>query len=258
MKIISFYFSGTGNTKYIAEEFKKIVQKNGDEIDLISIEKNKTKKFDLADYDLVGIFYPVYGSTMPAIVKEFLNDSLNKSKNSIKGFSITTYASFSGDGAIVPKVYFDKLNINLKYAFNIKLSSNFHFPLVGFGIADKNKKRLLRANAIAKLNDIYKKMKNNEYILEGDKLFSRIGGASQRLFEKAMINYSVKINSETCINCSYCYNNCPTGNLVYTDKVETTNKCIVCMRCINKCPVFAIRIISKSAVKPFTQYTGPL
>jgi NAD-dependent dihydropyrimidine dehydrogenase PreA subunit len=104
---------------------------------------------------------------------------------------------------------------------------------------------------------IYGKITSGEKHFEGDNFFGKLGGSLQRMAESAINNYDVKINNELCINCGYCYSNCPVDNLFYSDGVKTSGKCIVCMRCVNECPVYAIRILSKKANKAFRQYKGP-
>ena len=113
MKILGLYFTGTGNTKYVADITKEQFELLGHEFDLFSIEleKNSPTKIKniIRNYDMIGLFHPIYGSGIPKIFKKYL-DELTKLVDdlNIDGFTITTVALFSGDGAIVSKKYFDE------------------------------------------------------------------------------------------------------------------------------------------------------
>jgi len=55
----------------------------------------------------------------------------------------------------------------------------------------------------------------------------------------------VRINTERCLGCGSCVQNCPTGALTLFRKKarSNTNKCIGCEICISACPQGAIEIV---------------
>ena len=74
-----FYFSGTGNSKWIANQLSKKQQE-----DLFFIPdawKNDTWEFSLQEDEKIGFVFPVYSWAPPVIVQEFIR------KLSLKGFS---------------------------------------------------------------------------------------------------------------------------------------------------------------------------
>ena len=64
-KIAVIYFSGTGNTKFIAKNIKNKLQEYGYESDLINIEKDKINP---NDYKSLIIGAPVYVDRYPEIL----------------------------------------------------------------------------------------------------------------------------------------------------------------------------------------------
>lgn len=52
------YFSGTGNTKFVAENIKKVLEEKKFNVDLINIEDNKS--IDASKYTYIFIGGPVY------------------------------------------------------------------------------------------------------------------------------------------------------------------------------------------------------
>ena len=91
-----FYFSGTGNSRYVAE---RVAEATGDT--LISITKdemNNNPKYVLQDEEKLGFVFPIYWWGMPSLVEEFI-EKLNiqvKSDNYIYG--ISTYGLESHNG----------------------------------------------------------------------------------------------------------------------------------------------------------------
>ena len=56
------YFSGTGNTKFVAQNMKIELEKYNKEVDLINIEKDT---IDISDYKSLIIGGPVYVDRYP-------------------------------------------------------------------------------------------------------------------------------------------------------------------------------------------------
>ena len=67
MKILICYFSGTGNTQKIVDCYANIfTTQYGDDVTLIRMEDDF--KYDVNDFDLIGIGYPVHAFNAPSIV----------------------------------------------------------------------------------------------------------------------------------------------------------------------------------------------
>lgn len=64
--MIIIYFSGTGNSKYIAEQFAKRM-----DIQAYSIEQKLNWKELLSSEDTIAVCYPIYGSCVPRIMRSF-------------------------------------------------------------------------------------------------------------------------------------------------------------------------------------------
>ncbi|TFH27976.1 MAG: hypothetical protein E4G98_05690 [Promethearchaeota archaeon] len=77
MNILLFYFSGTGNTWWLVNEFARRSREDHHTVDLHSIEKITDDQWQSinkmwGNADLVGFAHPIYGSDAPKIMKEFL------------------------------------------------------------------------------------------------------------------------------------------------------------------------------------------
>ena len=106
IKIIIFYFSGTGNTWWATEKLQQMLKEKKFEVEYFSVESKVAqdgKKVNelINQSDLVGFGYPIYGSDIPLIFMDFIkNLAPVKNKNS---FVYTTMMLFSGDGALVAR-----------------------------------------------------------------------------------------------------------------------------------------------------------
>jgi flavodoxin len=90
MKILILYFSGTGNTAYVADYIK--ARLNGGDIDLVSMEH--FKKESAANYDALIFGFPVYDCRMPLFVREYLKDMATVKTKAL--FLFCTKAFFGG------------------------------------------------------------------------------------------------------------------------------------------------------------------
>lgn len=92
-RLLSLYFSGTGNTEYVA---KKVASElNYEYKSIVSIESDV--KFDemINNADDILIAYPIYGGTMPIIVRRFLD----KYGRLFKGKGLITVITQAGSRA---------------------------------------------------------------------------------------------------------------------------------------------------------------
>ena len=93
--MIMFYFSGTGNSKYIAELFCHHMDTN-----CYSIEDKNNFDNIIASEEIICFCYPIYGSRVPRIMREFIKKHIEYFKNK-KIIIFCTQLIFSGDGARV-------------------------------------------------------------------------------------------------------------------------------------------------------------
>ena len=248
--MLTLYFSGTGNSKYIAELFCCYMNAQCHSIEEII-------DFDqlIAQHEEICFCYPIYGSRVPRIMREFIGRHIESLKNK-KLIIFCTQLIFSGDGARVFTDMFPKNHVKVIYAEHFFMPNNvcnlFLLPLES---DEKIKKYITRAER--KMQLVCQNIQNGIIKKRGFYIISRILGLAQGLFlpgiEKRALN-SVMINSN-CTQCGLCVAICPMKNFEKQDgKILTKNNCTICYRCINKCPEKAIAVFLKSKIKK--QYKG--
>jgi len=247
-----FYFSGTGNSKYIAELFCHNMNAKCHSIE----EKIDFNQLIVSD-EIIGFCYPSYGSRVPRIMREFAIKHIESLKNK-KIIIFCTQLIFSGDGArafldIFPRDFFKVI-----YAEHFFMPNNvcnyFLLPLTN----ERKIKRYIK-KAERKMQSVCHNITNGIIKKRGFNIISRILGLPQGLcmpiIEKKSLN-TVMID-DNCVQCCLCVSNCPMKNLEYQDeKIIQKSNCTICYRCINRCPQKAIRIFFHKKIKK--QYKGLL
>lgn len=244
-----FYFSGTGNSRYIARQFAARMG-----MGCHSIEE--TLDFDclIADAEVVAFCYPTYGGCVPRVMRDFATAHKNALAEK-KLILFCTQMMFSGDGA---RVFTDLLpgsRERVVYAEHFNMPNNIcNFWL--FPIREGERRRKRKA-ADKKLERVCADLRRGVVKKRGWCKASHWLGLTQSAFfpaveEKKRGSFQA---DEDCTRCGLCVKQCPVKNLELTQTgVRQNNNCILCYRCVNLCPQKAATAMLHS--KPKTQYKG--
>jgi formate hydrogenlyase subunit 6/NADH:ubiquinone oxidoreductase subunit I len=262
MKIAIFYFSGTGNTWWVSEKLKSIFIENGHDTTTYSIER---KDIDwgvliaehISEWDIIGIGFPIYGSSIPKIMKNWVKDVLCnysiKLSQKKRAFVYDTMAMFSGDTPLLMKKILKKGGFIVKQAINIRTLSNLpQMPRLMTWDKEKQDKIYQKAEKkIRKLVDYI--LINKKGVMRRDPLTRSIA-AFQRFgmrWEESAFRKFFVFDSEICNLCGLCVKFCPNDNLKIEEseekpKISFGPNCDFCMRCFNMCPQDAIFVMKRT------------
>lgn len=248
--MLMLYFSGTGNSKYIASTFSKKMNAK-----CHSIEEKIDFKNEIKKHDIIAFCYPIYASNVPRIMREFVSKHVELLKYK-KLIIFCTQLMFSGDGA---RVFTDLLPEGygkVIYAEHFNMPNNICnsgiFPVKN---GEKTKKYIKTAQK--KIDRICNDLQKGKIKLRGFNKVSNIMGKGQGAYwqEIEEKNKSSVQVDEDCIKCGLCARLCPMKNLNLTTKeVVHNDNCILCYRCVNACPKKAITVLIHT--KPKEQYKG--
>ncbi|WP_346938417.1 EFR1 family ferrodoxin [uncultured Clostridium sp.] len=256
-KIQIYYFSGTGNTKFIVNKVAEKLRLLGNEVNVSSCEEYKNIN---DDFDILGIAFPIHASYAPKVFSEFL-DKLPK-KDGIPLFGIVTSGYMAGDVLAFEGKKLEMKGYSPFLYRNIIVGNNLHLPILcPLKVTKKQKidKKLIRIDK--KIDDIVTKINNRTKDIRGNDLLGRLFGVLQRSTGKVHVQLNFKgfSSDEKCTKCKWCIKNCPTNNIVLKgDKIIFEDRCIICMRCYNFCPNKAIQMTNKTKnITKYVRYDGP-
>lgn len=245
---MTLYFSGTGNTEYIANLFSRRMGAV-----CLSIEDNVDFAGEISAHDTLAFCYPVYGSRLPRIMRDFVAAHMPQ----ISGKKLVVFAVqmiFSGDGA---RVFADMFNDmpNIVYAEHFMMPNNVcNTPLLRPTSPAKMQK--YKAKAEGKMGRVCDDIRRGVVKKRGfSRLAMCLGSIQGRAWQgdskisapqpglELKAKNAVRIHSH-CNMCAHCTDICPMKNLAAHDgRIVHLNNCTVCYRCVNRCPQKAITVL---------------
>lgn len=235
-----YYFSGTGNTELLAEEYTAVLSACGCNVITQKIEQfTRTGSIpQIAGDAIVGIGYPIHAFNAPKIVFDFI-----KLLPSGKGRKIFLFKCpgdpFVNGGSTAPmrealmsKGYKVQLEELMVMPANIATPYPPEYSQALYRIAcDK----IARSSADLLAGRVRLQQNN---ILES--VFTLFSVGEQKMAYKLGKYFYTHDN---CTGCGCCMKNCPTGNISITaGRPVFAKKCIACFRCVYLCPSSSIAL----------------
>lgn len=227
-----YYFSGTGNSKWVAE---KIAEKTGDTLVNVSDYVNENGiSIEVKRGEIAGFIFPVYAWAVPDFFMKFIRSI--KIEEGAFCFAVCTCGDEAG-------LSMKKLSreINLSSAYSIKMPNNY---IIGYDVdtaQDVSKKiEAARIKLEAVIDDVINRRSVWD-VFEGSNAFLKSSLASVMFnrFGKNTKPFSV---DGTCISCGICERICPTRNISLKEgKPVWGADCLMCLACINRCPERSIQ-----------------
>ncbi|MCK9309384.1 MAG: EFR1 family ferrodoxin [Candidatus Cloacimonetes bacterium] len=237
MKIGIYYFSGTGNTRFIAQEIQLGLSDGGSVCELIPIETitKRERTLEPEKYDLVGIGFPVHAFDAPRIVYDFL-EMLPIAH--IRCFLFKTAGDKFLNGGSTRRVRM------LLAHHNWKLEHESFFVMPS-NIASKAKtdkiESLVEAAKIHAAETVCEILSETKRILpdsSAQRMFSLMHHVENRGCKQGSRYWRT---NDKCVLCGSCVAECPTKNIsIAKGKIVFGDSCILCLRCWWNCPTRAI------------------
>lgn len=269
MNAVIYYFSGTGNSYAVARDIADSIN-----AEILSIPATIRTEKVIISADVVGFVFPDYHSSLPNIVKQFINKINRFDEQYI--FGVCTYG---GKGPGLTTKYLKKLieegGGNLAAGFAVRMPYNYIVPTISFkqcafnvtlkevSLEEQRKmfsdwnKRLetitdfinnrkegvfeTSAELLLKFIDLIKvKESVGKYIwlkIAGYARYTSLSFSESR----QLMDYGFHVN-ENCKSCGTCEKICPVSNITLLEgKPSWQHKCEQCFACLQWCPNSAIQ-----------------
>ncbi len=262
--ITIFYFSGTGNTWWVATELVRQFENKGRRAQALSIETVTTAEAAalLDGTGPIGFGYPIHGSDLPLPMKDFIS-ALPPAQGK-KAFAFCTQWLWSGDGAALGASMLAEKGFVVPWGEHFLMPNNVTVSLISLPYTNDPQRLqgvLNRAREKATLFTNY--ILAEAPMMRGFGQVSTFLGSLQRVpFRRVYhrLQNDIAVDHENCIECGECVRLCPVGNLYDEgENIATKGNCILCLRCYNFCPVAAITHMGRPHLHSRGEpYKGPV
>ncbi|HBN07119.1 MAG TPA: 4Fe-4S ferredoxin [Cyanobacteria bacterium UBA8530] len=223
-----FYFSGTGNSLYVAKKFST---------EMYSIPQlMKEGRLEFED-ESIGFVFPCYSFGLPRMVLDFLKKSKLKASYY---FGVMTYGNMAGSGLSHLEEISGQVGIKFNYTAEILMADNYlpMFKMEDQSVKDSN------ADIEKNLEEIALDIAARKNKLTRKGLASVTFSKLVHLSYKGMLDEADKkfIVQESCNGCGICQKVCPKKNIVVKEKAKFQHRCDSCYACIHNCPRNAIHL----------------
>lgn len=238
-----FYFSGTGNSRYVA---RRIAEISGDAVVSIN-QKLKREDFSAVNSDRPLVFVgPVYAGRLPRVMEEYIRKVR---------FHGGKWAYFVGTCAQTPWVtaeYVEKLcrekNFTLLGFNSVVMPQGY---VAGGGTQPKEANDRILKEAEPKIVEIAETIRDQKVLPKeqpGKAIMSKV---LNPIMYAMMISAKGFATTDKCTGCGKCEARCPLNNIKLVDERPVWGKnCTHCMACIAGCPAEAIEYGKKTQGKP--------
>ena len=248
------FFSGCGNSEFIAKELARLTSDKAIKIDL----SDSKPSANLAPDEPLGIVCPVYSWAVPRVVTDYLKHlQINHPPSYL--YLACTCGDNVGNTAERFASFAKSLGWTLHFAYSFIMPETY-VNLPGFKLDTPENEHRKIDNARRNLPIVAQR------ILGREKGFDMVKGKLP-WFNSHIVNalfYSLIISdrkfhaTDSCISCGLCERSCPLHNISMNNGRPSWNgNCTNCMSCYHRCPKNAIHF-GKATLSKGQYYFGKL
>jgi ferredoxin/flavodoxin len=266
MSTAIYYFSGTGNSLYVAKELQKRIPG----ADLIPVVSLLDQDVIQTQAETVGLVFPIYLTTLPIPMREFVKKLDLGSAEYI--FAVGTRMGTFCLADIVLQDVLKRQDKHLDAYFLLNMANNSPTGLVP-GPGDKNwvnkvsdeKVQVLDAAVAKRLDAIQDVILNREPDPKDDAprrgpLLRRLGSMFLAFGARAAGGAEIPYCADaSCTGCGICEKVCPSRRIKLVDGKPEWQKdvqCYFCYACFNYCPTQSI-LVGEKYTKKDGRYSHP-
>ena len=239
------YFTGTGNSRYIAEKIAKEVKD-----ELINVNE-KIKQNDNSTIKIDGrlIFVmPTYAWRIPTIVRDWVlrTDFIGVNQT----WFVMNCGSEIGNAAKYNKELCEYKNFIYMGTAQVIMPENY---IAMFDAPGKEEVKQIISKAEPVIDNIIDLIKEGKkFSIPRNNLYDRfMSGPVNKIFYSLFVKADAFKVDDKCIGCGKCEQICSLNNITVQENKPVWGKsCTHCMACICNCPTEAIEYGKKSIGKP--------
>jgi ferredoxin len=266
MRLLVLYFSGTGNTDYVAHYLAERLDQPSVAVELRSIEWQPPEK--VSAFDLLAFGFPVYAGDAPGFVRTYLEQLPSGSdrgafvfctkgayaasavKLTLQRLAIRGYVPLCGGDVMMPGT--DGLSMISKDSWMARKALQKDYDQ----LKDANRLVGQMNGVLSELMDgrptqmLRMPLPQQLQMAPSDRLWACLYRATEN-WSRSRLHAN-----EQCEGCGLCTRLCPVDNVTLSEgHAQFDDHCILCLRCLHACPQEAIQIGKLTAGK--FRWKGP-
>lgn len=247
-----FYFSGTGNSAWVA---RQIAQGQQEELFAIGEEMGNGREYKLKRGEKVGFVFPVYSWGPPAVVLRFIQSMHMECPEYL--FFVCTCGDDTGFTAQIFVDAIRRKGWKCAAGYSVTMP-NTYVSLPGFDIDEADVEERKVTNAAARVRFINEELQGRVQMKKFDCYEGAIPFIKTYLIRPLFHSFGMSAKpfhaTEACTACRQCEKACPVHNIQVADKPSWGSNCTQCLACYHVCPFHAVQYGKVTAKKG--QYKG--
>ncbi|MDP2426193.1 MAG: EFR1 family ferrodoxin [bacterium] len=239
-----YYFSGTGNSKYVAKKIASALNLDCQDIPTLKdcndvvVQANPQKR--------IGFVFPIHAWAPPKFVLDFISQLDFSQVIDHEFFYISTCGAEEGNTYGVMKKALQKKGIKLQNGYCVVMPNNYN---IGYELDSPEEVLAIYEAAEHQIRNIIVaiSMRSTKHDVVFAGKHPRLkSGFINTMFRRFAFNTSPFYATDACIQCGLCAKVCPVHTITCNPTPVWSKECTQCLACINSCPVQAIEYGNKT------------
>ena len=255
-----FYFSGTGNTRWAAQQ---LAESTKEQLLFIPDELKGECIYELRENERLGFCFPIHGWQPPHIVRQFIQRlTITSQTSSIYSYALCTCGDSAGLAMTILAKELSAKGITLQSCQSLIMPESYVcLPFMYTDTPQREREKIEQAKVdLEKFIEVVVNRRSGYSQLTlglTPWTFSHVIGA---YFNRFMItDRKFTVDSDLCLHCGQCAKVCPVGDIeLRTEQSAASSpsdatspssavpywlhddRCTCCLSCYHHCPVHAI------------------